>query len=69
LTELKDGGIPIGICGLVKRDFLVDKDVDGVIDTVLRRRIVFQKGRELSRESVPGPSRSCQFSRLTIEES
>jgi RimJ/RimL family protein N-acetyltransferase len=27
LTELKDGGIPIGICGLVKRDFLEDVDV------------------------------------------
>jgi RimJ/RimL family protein N-acetyltransferase len=27
LTELKDGGIPIGICGLVKRDFLEDADV------------------------------------------
>ncbi|BFT72493.1 GNAT family N-acetyltransferase [Paenibacillus sp. P36] len=27
LTELKDGGIPIGICGLAKRDFLADVDV------------------------------------------
>jgi RimJ/RimL family protein N-acetyltransferase len=27
LTELKNGGIPIGICGLVKRDFLVDVDI------------------------------------------
>ncbi|MBD0379938.1 GNAT family N-acetyltransferase [Paenibacillus sedimenti] len=27
LTELKDGGIPIGICGLAKRDFLQDADV------------------------------------------
>lgn len=27
LTELKDGGIPIGICGLIKRDFLEDVDV------------------------------------------
>lgn len=27
LTELKEGGIPIGICGLVKRDFLEDVDV------------------------------------------
>jgi RimJ/RimL family protein N-acetyltransferase len=27
LTELKDGGIPIGICGLVKRDFLEDVDI------------------------------------------
>ncbi|TXK74526.1 GNAT family N-acetyltransferase [Paenibacillus sp. N3.4] len=27
LTELKDGGTPIGICGLVKRDFLEDVDV------------------------------------------
>jgi RimJ/RimL family protein N-acetyltransferase len=27
LTELKDGGTPIGICGLVKRDFLDDVDV------------------------------------------
>ncbi len=27
ITELKDGSIPIGICGLVKRDFLEDPDV------------------------------------------
>ncbi|MEC0231731.1 GNAT family N-acetyltransferase [Paenibacillus alba] len=27
LTELKDEGIPIGICGLAKRDFLEDVDV------------------------------------------
>lgn len=27
LTELKEGGIPIGICGLVKRDFLEDVDI------------------------------------------
>lgn len=27
LTELKDEGIPIGICGLVKRDFLEDVDL------------------------------------------
>ncbi|MDF2649910.1 MAG: ribosomal-protein-alanine acetyltransferase [Paenibacillus sp.] len=27
LTELKDSCIPIGICGLVKRDFLEDVDV------------------------------------------
>ncbi|KEO84558.1 GNAT family N-acetyltransferase [Tumebacillus flagellatus] len=27
LTELKDGGIPIGICGFAKRDFLEDPDV------------------------------------------
>jgi RimJ/RimL family protein N-acetyltransferase len=27
LTELKDGGIPVGICGLVKRDFLEDVDI------------------------------------------
>lgn len=27
LTELKEGGIPIGICGLVKRDFLEAVDV------------------------------------------
>jgi RimJ/RimL family protein N-acetyltransferase len=27
LTSLRDGGLPIGICGLVKRDALVDVDV------------------------------------------
>jgi len=27
LTEMKDGGVPIGICGLVKRDSLEDVDV------------------------------------------
>ncbi|MEH7334861.1 GNAT family N-acetyltransferase [Neobacillus drentensis] len=27
LTELKDGGIPIGICGLIKRDSLEDVDI------------------------------------------
>jgi len=27
LTELKDGGVPIGICGLAKRDYLEDVDV------------------------------------------
>jgi len=27
LTELKDGGIPIGICGFAKRDFLEHPDV------------------------------------------
>jgi RimJ/RimL family protein N-acetyltransferase len=27
MVELKEGGIPIGICGLVKRDFLDDVDV------------------------------------------
>ena len=27
LTKLKDGGVPIGICGLVKRDALEDVDV------------------------------------------
>lgn len=27
LTELKEGGAPIGICGLVKRDFLEDVDI------------------------------------------
>jgi RimJ/RimL family protein N-acetyltransferase len=27
LTELKDGAVPIGICGLIKRDFLEDVDV------------------------------------------
>jgi len=27
LTELKEGGIPIGICGLIKRDALEDVDV------------------------------------------
>nr|WP_082034358.1 GNAT family N-acetyltransferase [Cohnella kolymensis] len=27
MTELKDGGIPMGICGLVKRDFLEDVDI------------------------------------------
>jgi RimJ/RimL family protein N-acetyltransferase len=27
VVELKDGGIPIGICGLVKRDFLDDVDI------------------------------------------
>ncbi|HZG17118.1 MAG TPA: GNAT family N-acetyltransferase [Candidatus Bathyarchaeia archaeon] len=27
LTELKDGGVPIGICGLVKRESLEDVDV------------------------------------------
>ena len=27
IVELKDGGIPIGICGLVKRDFLDDVDI------------------------------------------
>lgn len=27
LTELKEGGVPIGICGLVKRDFLEDVDI------------------------------------------
>ena len=27
LTQLKDEGIPIGICGLAKRDFLEDVDV------------------------------------------
>jgi RimJ/RimL family protein N-acetyltransferase len=27
LTELKDGGIPLGICGFAKRDFLADPDV------------------------------------------
>ena len=27
LTQLKDGGIPIGICGLLKRDTLDDPDV------------------------------------------
>ncbi|MBU7314609.1 GNAT family N-acetyltransferase [Paenibacillus oleatilyticus] len=27
LTELKDGGTPIGICGFAKRDFLEDVDV------------------------------------------
>jgi RimJ/RimL family protein N-acetyltransferase len=26
-VELKEGGIPIGICGLVKRDFLDDVDI------------------------------------------
>jgi RimJ/RimL family protein N-acetyltransferase len=27
LTELKEGGVPIGICGLIKRDGLTDVDV------------------------------------------
>jgi len=27
LTELKDGGVPIGICGLIKRDGLEDADI------------------------------------------
>jgi RimJ/RimL family protein N-acetyltransferase len=27
LTELRDGGAPIGLCGLVKRDFLEDVDL------------------------------------------
>ncbi|HEV7375660.1 MAG TPA: GNAT family N-acetyltransferase [Pyrinomonadaceae bacterium] len=27
LTELKDGGIPAGICGLIKRDSLEDVDI------------------------------------------
>lgn len=27
LTELKEGGIPIGICGLIKRDSLEDVDI------------------------------------------
>jgi ribosomal-protein-alanine N-acetyltransferase len=27
LTELKDGGVPVGICGLIKRDSLDDVDV------------------------------------------
>ena len=27
IVELKDGHIPIGICGLVKRDFLADVDI------------------------------------------
>ncbi len=27
LTELKDGGLPIGICGLIKRDSLEDVDI------------------------------------------
>jgi len=27
LTELKDGGVPIGICGLIKRDDLEDVDI------------------------------------------
>jgi RimJ/RimL family protein N-acetyltransferase len=27
LTELKDEGIPVGICGLIKRDFLEDVDI------------------------------------------
>jgi RimJ/RimL family protein N-acetyltransferase len=27
LTELKDGGVPIGICGLIKRDSLPDVDL------------------------------------------
>ncbi|HEY4590298.1 MAG TPA: GNAT family N-acetyltransferase [Thermoanaerobaculia bacterium] len=27
LTALKEGGVPIGICGLVKRDFLADVDI------------------------------------------
>src|SRR3982751_3973205 len=27
LTELKEEGVPIGICGLVKRDFLEDVDI------------------------------------------
>ena len=27
LTELKDGGVPIGICGLIKRDALEDVDI------------------------------------------
>jgi RimJ/RimL family protein N-acetyltransferase len=27
LTELKDGGLPIGICGLIKRDGLEDADI------------------------------------------
>jgi RimJ/RimL family protein N-acetyltransferase len=27
LTELKDGGVPVGICGLIKRDSLEDVDI------------------------------------------
>jgi len=27
LTELKDGGVPIGICGLIRRDALEDVDI------------------------------------------
>jgi ribosomal-protein-alanine N-acetyltransferase len=27
LVELKEGGIPVGLCGLIKRDFLDDVDV------------------------------------------
>ena len=27
VAELKEGGVPIGICGLVKRDFLADVDI------------------------------------------
>ncbi|MDD9269011.1 GNAT family N-acetyltransferase [Paenibacillus sp. GCM10023248] len=27
LTELKDGGIPLGICGLAKRDFMEEVDI------------------------------------------
>ncbi|MFC5470003.1 GNAT family N-acetyltransferase [Cohnella suwonensis] len=27
VVELKDGGVPIGICGLAKRDFMADADI------------------------------------------
>jgi len=27
LTELKEGGVPVGICGLIKRDALEDVDI------------------------------------------
>jgi RimJ/RimL family protein N-acetyltransferase len=27
MTELKEGGVPIGLCGLMKRDFLEDVDI------------------------------------------
>jgi RimJ/RimL family protein N-acetyltransferase len=27
LTELKEGAVPIGVCGLIKRDFLEDVDI------------------------------------------
>lgn len=38
LTELKDGAVPIGICGLIKRDSLEDVDVGFAFLPKFRRK-------------------------------
>src|SRR5258708_19956700 len=38
LVELRDCGVPIGICGLLKRDYLADVDVGFALGESVRRK-------------------------------